>query len=360
MINLEDSAKIKNIDSQRVFDSLIQLPEQCSQAWKESFAIDFPEEFKKVDNIIVAGMGGSSYGVRIVKSLYDNSLTTNAPIELANDYFLPGYVSNNSLVILSSYSGNTEETLSLAKEAQKRKAKITGITSGGKLAYFLKEKSYPAYIFNPQFNPSGQPRIGVGYMVMGLAGMLSKLNLIPLDNAEIKRIVSFLSQKTILLYIGNKTKDNLAKKLAVELVEKIPVFIVADFLAGAAYAVRNPFHETGKQFALYFVIPELNHHLLEGLSYPKVMKQSLVFIFVNSDLYDERNKQRMFLTKEIVVKNGFEFKEINLQSLTAFAQTMEFIQLGNWITFYLAILHNVDPAYIPWVNYFKKKLRRRL
>ncbi len=356
MTSLDDFSAIRKIDSQRVFDSLVKLPEQCRQAWSESFAIEFPKGFEKVNNIVVAGMGGSSYGVRIVKSLYDSVQTTKIPLDLANDYFLPGYVSADSLVIFSSYSGNTEETISCTKEAEKKGAKITGVTSGGKLAQFLKEKNYPAYIFEPKFNPSRQPRIGVGYMAIGLMGILSKLNFIPVVDAEINKMVSFLSEKTACLDNRTKIKDNPAKRWAVELVGKIPVFIVSDFLAGAAYAVRNPFHETGKQFALHFVIPELNHHLLEGLSYPSSIKELLIFIFVNSDIYDGRNKKRMSLTKEIISKNGFQTKEIKLHSSSALIQTMEFIQLGNWITFYLAMLHKTDPAKIPWVTYFKKKL----
>lgn len=348
MIDLDDLTKISALDKRNAFDSIQQLPQQIQQAWNESFAIDFPQDFKNISNIVVAGMGGSTYGARIVKSLYDGAQMTKVPVELSNNYCLPGYVNNKTLVILSSYSGTTEETLVCAKQAKERGAKITGITSGGKLAEFLKGNNYPAYIFDPIHNPSAQPRIGVGYMVTGLIGILSKLGFIPVGNSEITKIVSDL----------NEFDSEPLKEIAQRLIDKIPVIIVADFLEGAAYAIRNPFHETAKQFALYFAIPELNHHLLEGLSYPSEIKKFLYFIFIKSAIYDKRNAERLELTADVVKQNKVPFETVVLGGYSALTQVFELIAWGAWLTFYLAMLHEVDPSEIPWVDYFKKKLTR--
>lgn len=357
MRDLDDISEVLKIDSRQVLPSLMALHLQCEQAWRESFNIDFPSEFLKANNIVICGMGGSSYGVRIVKSLYDSAQTSKIPISLANNYHLPGYVDKRTLVILSSYSGTTEETLECARQALAKKAMITGITSGGPLADFLKTYHYPCYIFKPLHNPSRQPRVGVGYMVMGLIGILAKMSYIPTVQEDVKKLVIFLGQKSAFFSADRKLKSNPAKILAQKLQSKMPIIIVADFLEGAGYAVQNPFHETAKQFGVYFTIPELNHHLLEGLTYPDEITKLLHFIFISSKLYDQNNQKRLILTREIVKKNSISSNDINLSGFSPLIQVMEMVQIGAFVTFYLAILHGVDPAKIPYVDYFKKKLK---
>jgi len=237
-------------------------------------------------------------------------------------------------------------------------AKISGITSGGTLGSFLKSHNYPSYIFDPVYNPSKQPRIGVGYMVMGLIGILAKLKKISLPDDEIDKLVAFLRKQSDTLALTVAAENNPAKKLAYKLKDKVPVFIVADFLDGAAYAVRNPFHETAKQFALYFTVPELNHHLLEGLTFPSGLKKYLFFIFIDSSFYHDRNFKRLQLTREIIKKNHLEADSFSLSASSPLMQTMEFIEFGAWVSFYLAMLNQVDPAKIPWVDYFKKNLKK--
>lgn len=359
MNNLDDLSVIKNLDTSNALNSLKKLPDQCEQAWKESTTIVFSQKYFELANIIICGMGGSSYGGRIVKSLYDGAQFTKIPIELVNNYYLPGYVNEKSLIILSSYSGSTEEIFSVAQEAKQKKALICGITSGGKLADFLKTNSFPIYKFDPIYNPSNQPRIGVGYMVMGLLGILSKLNRTPIGKDEVIALIKFLHNQSNSLDETVVSGNNFAKKLATKFRSKIPIFVVADFLEGASYAVRNPLHETAKQFALYFVIPDLNHHLMEGLSYPSEVKKYLTFVFIESKFYHPRNIKRIQLTKDVIEKNEIDIEIVKLNSNSPLTQVMEFIQLGAWISFYLAILHEVDPSKIPWVDYFKNQLNKQ-
>lgn len=356
MNNLDDLSKIKILDKKGALESIKQLPLQCKDAWQDSYSLEFPDTYKDIKNIVISGMGGSTYGARIIKSLYDGAQMTKTSIELANNYWLPGYVNEKTLVILSSYSGNTQETLATAEEAKEKDAKIIGITTGGQLEDFLRSNNYTAYIFNPIHNPSAQPRIGVGYMVMGLIGILAKLGKIPVGSEEVEKILEFLQNQNSLLNEKVSFDNNPTKQIAFNLEKKIPVIIVADFLEGAAYAIRNPFHETAKQFALYFAIPELNHHLMEGLTFPKELKSLLHFIFVQSTIYDKRNIKRMTLTQEIIKNNNIPSKTITLSGNSSLTQVFELIQWGSWVTFYLAMLHDIDPSEIPWVDYFKKNL----
>ncbi|MBI2611920.1 hypothetical protein HYW54_04235 [Candidatus Gottesmanbacteria bacterium] len=351
-MNLDDINAIKNLDRGNAAVSIDMLPKQINQAWVEGYSTNFPDSYKKAKNIVIAGMGGSAYGARILKSLYEHEL--KIPINLVNGYHLPAYVDKESLVFLSSYSGTTEETISCASEAFARNTLVSGVTSGGKLAEILQK--YPSFIFNPKFNPSSQPRIGVGYMVVGLLALLSKLEFINLTTPQVMSTITFISEKGVLLNLSSKTSDNEAKKLAQNMHDGIPVFTIADFLEGAAHAIRNPINETGKQFGLYFTVPELNHHLMEGLAFPQIAKKYLKFIFVESNLYEMQNQKRMKLTRDVVEKNGIETQIIELKSRDKFTQSMELIQFGGWFTFYLAILNNIDPSPVPWVDYFKEKL----
>lgn len=360
MTVLDDLTLISRFDKNNYLTSVSLLPRQCEQAWKESQQINFSDEYYNVKNIIISGMGGSTYGARIVKSHYDEAEITQKPIELANNYYLPGYVDKDTLVILSSYSGNTEETLNSYDQAREKKAKISAITSGGILGKLFSQRDNPIYLFDPKYNPSRQPRIGLGYMVIGLIGMLAKLKLIPVGEKEVLGIIKNLEQQNDQFIPSFPFIVNPAKQLAKKLSETIPVIIVSDFLEGAAYAVRNQLHETAKQFALYFAIPELNHHLLEGLSYPSNLNKNLIFIFINSsiyEIYDPRNIKRMNLTREVIIKNKMSYLDINLTAKSALAQTWELLQLFSWVTFYLAMLNKVDPSNIPYVDYFKKRLK---
>lgn len=357
MSELKCTKVMKKLDPGNVLASLRQLPDQCRQAWEETQKIAVPKCYEEVENIVVAGMGGSAFGARIVKSLYDGAEIIKRPMELVNEYWLPGYVNKKTLVVASSYSGNTEETLAVAREAKEKGAKILGITAGGQLGEFLAQNNFPAYIFNPIHNPSQQPRMGIGYMVIGLISLLTRLRPLPVDNLEIEKVIALLRAKTNILNETSPPESNLAKQLALKLRLRVPVFIIADFLEGATHAVRNIFHETAKQFTLYFSIPELNHHLLEGLMFPKRFKQFLLFIFVNSNIYDPRNIRRLQLTKEVVERNIIGTETLSLSFFSGLGQSLEFIQLGAWTAFYLAMLHRVDPAKIPWVDFFKEELK---
>src|SRR3989344_3332021 len=135
-----------------IADSIRAYPLQFKQAWIEVNSLYIPDDYKEIDNVILCGMGGSALGARIIDSLIQDRL--RIPFEIYTEYYVPNYVNEKSLVIASSYSGTTEETINATYEALNRGAKVFGITTGGKLAEVLKENNIPGYIFNPINNPS--------------------------------------------------------------------------------------------------------------------------------------------------------------------------------------------------------------
>ncbi len=354
MSPLDNRKKINEIDKSSIFESVSLLPEQIQQAWNETIKINFP--FQKIKNIVVAGMGGSALGAGIIDSL--NFEVLDLPMEIVKAYHLPAYVNSNTLTIISSYSGNTEETLSCFNEALERKSQVFIITSGGKLADLAKKKRVPAYIFSDRFNPSRQPRLGLGYSVAAQLAVLSKLKLINLKEAQITEAINYLMEIRSQISIKSPLDNNIAKQAAFSLKDKIIIVVSSEHLIGVAHAFKNMINENSKTFAVRFSIPEVNHHLLEGLLFPKENKKILKVIFIESEIYDEIIKRRFKITKNVVEKNKIPSHSLSINGRTRVAQTLETLFLGNFISYYLAILNEVDPALIPWVEYFKKTLKK--
>ena len=356
MTNLDDLAAMRKLDTVGVVGSIEQLGGQCKQAWEEVPKITFPESYKTITSIVFSGMGGSALGAYVMKSLFSDVLLV--PFEIVNDYHLPPYVNDKTLVILASYSGSTEETISCAQEAIAKHACTTGLTVGGKLAEVLTAAKVPAYVFNPRHNPSNQPRLGTGYSVFGQIAMLNTLGMLSVAQSDAQETFTILDEGNKRFGIDVTTKDNRAKQLAQEWYGKIPVIVAAEFLTNVGRVIRNQIHESAKTFAAYHEIPELNHHLMEGLTNPTTNKDTLRFLFIQSNNYSDRIAKRFAVTKEVVKKQGITIDEFVPKSRSRLAQAFESIQFGAYVNYYMAMLYDLDPSKIPWVDYFKAQLTK--
>ena len=343
MIDLTNSEEIKKLDPKNVYGSTEMFPNQCEQIWNEEIMLD--DNYKSMQNIVLCGMGGSAYGGYIAQSLFKDGLSV--PIYSNNDYTLPFFTNEKSLIVLSSYSGETEEVLACGEEAKSKNFKITGITTGGKLSEFFKSNNYTNLGFEPKFNPSGQPRLGTGYMILGFFVILKKLGFINLGDDEFLKSVEEL--KSSIPEIKNKSIF-----IAKSLVGYIPLVFCAEFLYGNAHILRNQFNETSKSFSAFEDIPELNHHLMEGLKNPPDKKMKIIFI--TSDLYSGIIKKRFELTKNVIGRNNVEFLEYKPQGSTKISQVLNTLAFGGYTSFYFSLLYGQDPSLIPWVDYFKEEL----
>lgn len=322
--------------------SIELIPEQVKQAWGESTALQFPDSYRSIQNIVIAGMGGSAYSYYVLQSLFSQKL--KVPLILANSYNLPSFVNQKTLVIGSSFSGSTEETIHATSEGFEKKAQVTAVTAGGKLGELVKSKNAPYYQFSPKYNPSNQPRMGQGYMVVGTIGILHSLGL--LNDFDQKHMNATLPN------ISDIQKQ--ATDMHEKLIGKIPVFVAAEHLQGNAHIIRNQTNETAKNFASYALVPELNHHLMEGLKNPK--NNNLLFVFFNSKQYSPRIQKRMMLTREVVEKNNIPTLEYQAGEENKFLEFIEILTFGGYLTYYLAQRYGENPNAIPWVDYFKEKL----
>lgn len=340
-----------------IAETIRSYPLQIRQAWDEINAIYIPDDYQNIKNLILCGMGGSALGARILDSLLVNRL--RIPFQIFNEYSLPNYVDDETLVIASSYSGNTEETIEATYEAMSRGAKLFGITTGGKLKDILKERNTPSYVFNPVNNQSGQPRMAIGYSVGSIMAVLARLKVIILSNEEIDEAITSMNNALTEFHEGAPEETNIAKKFSKKLKGRVPIIIASEHLVGTIYTIKNQFNETAKTFSVIFDIPELNHHLMEGLKHPPKIRELFHFIFVQSNLYSEAVKKRYPLTYEVVEKNGFAFDVFSPVSTTKLSQVFETLAFGSFVVYFLTRNYNIDPIDIPWVDYFKKRLSGR-
>ncbi len=353
---LNSRKKITKIDKENMMGSIEELGKQVKDAWEKLKKINFtPTE--EIRNVVFAGMGGSGLGADVIKNLFKNKL--NIPLDFVHSYSLPNYVNKHTLVILSSYSGNTEEVLSCAQQAKEKNTQIMAITAGGELEKFAKDNRYVFYKIEPTFNPSNQPRMAIGYAVFGSLGLLAKAGIISLTDTQVNAVVKTIEYQVQECSVEVADEENPAKTLAFLMLDRRPVFVVSDFLEGAGHVSTNQHNENAKVFADYKVVPEINHHLLEGLKYPKSNATNHIFIFVQSMLYHPKNIIRMQLTQEVVEKNHLDTIAIPLKAKTKIEQVFEMLTIFSFAGFYLAMLEGINPSPIPFVKEFKLKLKEK-
>lgn len=356
-MNLDKLEEMEKFDRSKVGHSISLLGNQIDEAWKAVAEIEVPKSYREADKVVVFGMGGSEIGADLVRHLFREELTV--PIEIVSDYAIPAYVNDRTLAVLSSYSGTTEEVLTVAKKIGDLTEMIMVMTSGGDLAEIGREGNFPTYLIDPKSNPCGQPRIGVGYAIAGLLGLLVKAGTLTISDEEIVEAVERSRRANNYFGLDVPRKSNQAKLIAENLLGNIIVLAGAEHLVGNLHILANQINENGKNMAAYFAIPEMNHHLLEGLGNPLANRENLKFLLVNSDLYFKRNQKRFEVTKEVLKKNGIAFEEFATRESKKLWQSLEILIWGSYLSYYVALLNGVDPAAIPLVDLFKAELAKK-
>lgn len=348
MLDFNDTEAIKKLDPVNTVDTTEKLLEQCEAAWNQVNNLDI-SKLENIQTVVFCGMGASIYGALVLKSLLGTEI--QFPTEVISDYFLPDYVGKNTLVVLTSYSGTTEEVLSCAKEAKAKEAKMIILTKGGPLAEFAKDNNVPAYIFDGKLNSGNVPRLGAGYTILGLIGLLNKAHVIDIEEEEITQAIVRMKEKF------PEIKQNAFSDHEI-FINKIPIIFSAEHLSGNAQIIRNQFNETSKAFSSFFLIPDLNHHLMEGLQFPK--NAPLHFLIFDSPNYSEKIRKRVELTIEVVRKNNYKVHEFTTSGQSLYDDFLEMLVYGSFLTLYLGLAYKQNPAINPWVDWFKSQLAETL
>lgn len=353
---LDNLEAIRELDKSNVLGSIQALAQQIEDAWDQVQSLNLSIDTEKVRNVVISGMGGSALGPDVIKRCFKQQLSV--PFEIVNDYTLPGYVNEHTLVVVSSYSGTTEETVSSLEEATRRGAQVLVVSTGGDLKRIADEQGYSTYLINPVNNPSNQPRMAIGYSVFGIIALLQKIGLFQITDSEVNSVIATVRRLTAELDATVPQTENQAKQMAYQILGRIPVFVAAEHLEGAVHVMQNQFNENGKSYAEYRVIPELNHHLMEGLRFPQDNDKFLFFLLFQSNLYHERTQRRFEITQQVIEQAGIDSELIELQNTSALEQVFEVITFGAFTNFYLAVLEGIDPAPIATVDFFKAELNK--
>ena len=347
-----DINKIRKFDKGHVFKTYQNMHKQFEQVFEEFDSIRLPEKFKKVhphtfsqgvgiNKVLVCGMGGSNIGFDLVRSVFLKYL--KVPGFIVHDYKLPSWVDKKTLIIISSYSGNTEEPINCFKEAKRKKFNTFIICSGGELSKVESLK----YIYDAKYNYALNPRSAIGYSIAVFIALFKKLKLLDFNFNKIKRDINYFS----------KGKAQ-AEKFAKSILNKIPIIIASEHLIGNAHIFQNQLNETAKNFSCYFSIPEICHHQFEGLGFPRELNKNIVYILLNSKLYHKRNQKRYKVMKEVLKKKKINFLEILAKNDDVWRQSMYILGLSSYVSFYLAYFNKIDPQPNPWVDYLKQKMKR--
>ncbi len=349
-----DEGKVYWLDSKNIYKAVESLPEQIEKTWERVNEEIKDWKMRKVDKVVIAGMGGSALGGRVVAAL--SGKYVKLPILIVNEFNLPGYVDKKTLVVLVSYSGNTEEVLSMAEDARAAEAEVVAIGEGGKLLEKANKLGWKTLSFDASLNPGNQPRMAIGENVALIAALVSKIGGVSLQTGEVVKAVKMLRNQQLGLSKEVKTADNMAKKMAERLANKGVVIFAAEHLIGAAHVFKNQLNENAKQWVVEMPMPELNHHLLEGMKFSGRVKEGSVVLIVNSNIYSEALKRRVGVVREIVEKQGWETSSLELEGEDEWEQTLELVNFGEYVAFYTALCNGIDPGPIPWVDYLKEKL----
>jgi glucose/mannose-6-phosphate isomerase len=298
---------------------------------------------KKFTNVVVSGLGGSGIGGTIVAEVISDE--TSAPIIVNKDYFLPAFVNENSLVIISSYSGNTEETVNAMQQAIEKNATVACITSGGKVFEIAQKNNLP-YILIPGGMP---PRSCLGYSLTQLFFVLNAAGIIS------NRFEKELEKSVALLNKEEERIKKLALRVAKKLYKKTPVIYSATGFEGVSVRFRQQVNENSKMLCWHHVIPEMNHNELVG--WVDKNKKLGVVIFRNTSDY-ARTQSRIENNKEVIANCTSTIIELFSKGKSKLENSIYLIHLGDWISLYMAQLRNVDATEVNVIDRLKGVLAK--
>lgn len=351
-----DSIKTyEKYDKHELSFGIERLAEQVHLAWEETRSLKSSAAYKNVQNIVLVGMGGSGLAGRLAADSLRGEM--KIPVALVHDYNIPAFVNSKTLVVLVSFSGNTEEVIEAAKTAKKKRAKLAVVTSGGKLARFARKEKALSYIFRPG-ELAKMPNLGIGFMFGGILGLLERTGHAKVSNARIGRMLEAMSDVADSCALNTDAEQNPAKTVAEEVKNKSILVVGSEHLAGSVQTIAHQANETAKQYARFMTLPELNHHFLESLSRPAGFFSKFAVIMVKSDHYHKRNLLRYEMTAKIFEKLGGTVIDYEARGRDRLEEVGEMLQFGSFMTYYLGILNKVDLLQIPYVDLIKKKMAK--
>ncbi len=345
--------KLTNIPQDKlngIFSAIDAMPDHLSLPYGEDMRHALTrEDGTGIYNIVFCGMGGSALAGNLLKNwLYTRLIT---PLEVCRGSQMPGYVNEHSLVIISSYSGDTAETLRAYEEAKKNNAQILVITNGGKLLQLARNENYTVL----ELPECSQPRFAIFAGLRALTCALQNMGLVSIDVArELEDTADFLNTAKLRL-VPDIDDDNAAKVLAEKLAGKPVIIYASPLLASAAYIWKISFNEDAKQMAWYNTYSELDHNELEGWRIPT--HKEMGGLQLVSQFEDKTMKKRIQVTTSLIKEQGMVFNTMQMAGITPLQELLYAVMLAGYTAGYCALLNDVDPEKVPQVQKLKAELK---
>ncbi len=346
---LDNIENIRAVDKSGMIDFCIEAPKHYTLA--AAMADGIKAAYPVPDNIVVAGMGGSAIGGDLLKDWARNKVIV--PIEVSREYNLPEYADHKTLVIVSSYSGDTEESLSSFLDATKRGCMVFCISSGGELLKAAEKHNVP-YLQVPSGMP---PRAALPYMVIPLFVFMEKIGLAEGVKEEIKETAMVLEKIVKENGPENPLGENFAKSTAHFMWESAPVVYGHGFYRSVAQRFKQQFNENSKSPAKWEYFPELNHNEIVGWSGKGEQCKLYSIIFIRDVDEPGEIESRINITKAMIESTGIVTFDLNVQGKSRLAKMLSTIVVGDFMSVYLAVERNADPSPVKVIDLLKNTLK---
>lgn len=348
--SLDDPASYAQLDPEDMYARINDLPDQVREAWQLAGQLSLPQDFQQVRSVVIAGMGGSAIGGSLLQSYGADRIPV--PLEVWRGYGLPAYVNRDTLLIVVSYSGGTEETLSALQQGHERGAKLLVISTGGQAARWAQEWQVPLLTFSYQ----AQPRATLGYLFTPLVRIFARLGFLDSQERAYEESLQVLDQARARWAGPVPERENLAKQFARRLHGHAVVVYGAEYLAAVARRWKTQLNENAKNWAFYEEFPELNHNAIVGYEFPRQLARVVQVMMLRGDDLSDRVRVRMQVTQELLERFDIPFELAPGQGATRLAQIFSLIALGDYVSYYLALLNGANPTTITPINILKERL----
>ncbi len=350
MIGLDDLHALEQFDRDGMLAHVRALPEQCRAAWAGVRELELPDHYLGANKIVIAGMGGSAIGGDLAAEIAGPE--SSIPILVLRDYELPAYVDRHTLVIGSSYSGNTEETLAVFQEARERGCSLVALATGGRLAELAQAWNVPLV----SFRYKSQPRAAMGFNLVSLLGILRAMGAVGDLTLALDQAAALMDERMRELEPGSPQAHNLAKQLAADAYGRVPLVVGAGPLAPVARRWKSQINENSKGWSYFEVLPEMNHNAVSGIHFPPGLAERICMLFLTGAAVHPRNRLRFELTQQVFEGQGILCRRIEAPGRTPLAQILTAIQLGDYVSVYLAALYGTDPTAIDDIVGLKRRM----
>lgn len=352
-MNLDDTSLFSQIDGENMLGHIDGLPDQIQAAWDLGQKLPL-NQWQDIHRVIVAGMGGSAIGADLVAAFA--APLCQVPIFIHRDYALPAWAAGQqTLVVTSSHSGNTEETISSFEQASLADCRLIAITTGGELAKLSQKAGTPLW----QHSYHGQPRAAVGYSAILFLAILTRLGLIPNPTKELEKTVAAMVSQQDRLKASVPAVQNPAKRMAGQLYGRWVTIFGSDVLEPVARRWKSQINEIAKSWGQFEALPEADHNTLAGTACAEEILSHSMALFLRANCYSPRMMERTILTKHALMLEGLNTDFIDASGPNRLAQQWTALHFGDYTAYYLAMAYGVDPTPVAAIEAFKQEMAKK-